>query len=190
MSESDTEWALRITQYRNEEPIITILDTVRKPKFVPDPSVEIELKSYFLFIQKNESKHKSIRGPADYDTAFEIFEELQVKKDRVAEILLTYQRISSDLDRLRDVAKDHIILKREVLNARSEAVRMAIVARTIPELDDLIANINAIIQSAEILTKNMNKTYDILHTQVDTVKQVMYWRNIALPSTEKSSLKY
>lgn len=185
-------WTLRVSRYRTEEPIPTILEQINKPRFVLDKTLETELKGYFIFSQKSEQKPRGIRGPADYETALHIFEEIQVVKDRVGEILLTYKRIQDDLEHLWDTARVYILTKPEVAGAKSESVRLAIVSRTVPELEDLLSGVKSYVTAAELLTRNLNKTYDILATQVDTVKQMVYWRTLALPSAgdKPTSLKF
>lgn len=181
MSETDS-WALLIPKYRNEEPIITILQTINKPRFVLDSTIEIELKNYFIFIQKGELKPRSIRGPADYVTALEIFEEIQTIKDRVSEMQLTFTSIYNDLDRLYELAKAHIILKPEVANAKSETVRMSVVTKTVSELEEVKKKVGTYLKSTELLIKNLNQTYNIVWSQVETIKQMVYWRSLTLPT--------
>jgi RNAse (barnase) inhibitor barstar len=190
--DEDDVWVLRIARYRAEEPIPTVLAQINKPRFVLDNTIETELKGYFIFSQKAEDKPRSIRGPADLEVALQVFEEVQMIKDRVCEILMISQRISKDLERLWDVARVHIVLKPEVASAKSDAVRLAVVARTVPELEDIMSKVKTNVTSSELLVKNLNKTYDIMAAQVDTIKQMMYWRNLALPNAgeKPTSLKF
>jgi archaellum component FlaC len=185
---SDTEsWALLIPKYRNEEPIVTILQTISKPRFVIDSSIETELKNYFIFVQKGELKPRSIRGPADYETALEIFEEIQTIKDRVSEMQLTYASINNDLERLWELAKAHIILKPEIVSAKSDTIRLAVLTKTISELEEVKKKVATHLKSTEILTKNLNQTYNIVHSQVETIKQMVYWRSLTLPTDKQSN---
>lgn len=185
-------WTLRIQRYRTEEPIPTVLDAVTKPRFVFDKTIETELKGYFIFIQKTEQKPRGIRGPGDLETALHIFEEIQTVKDRVGEILLTYRRIQDDLERLWDTARVYILTKPEVANAKSESVRLSIVSRTVAEVEDALALAKSYVTASELLTRNLNKSYDILASQVDTIKQMMYWRSLSLPGAgdKPTSLKF
>lgn len=185
MSE-EASWVIRIAKYRTEEPIVTILETVTKPRFVIDKTVDTELKNYFIFIKNSEMKPRSVRGPADYQTALEIFEEIQMVKDRVAEIQLTYAGINNDLERLWEIAKTHIILKPEIAGAKSDTIRYAVLSKVVSELEDLRTAVGNQLKSAEILTKNLNQTYNIMNSQVETIKQLVYWRSLTLP-TDKSS---
>lgn len=187
MSE-DSTWTLKIAKYRTEEPIVSILEAVQKPRFVIDKSLETELKNYFIFVQKSELKPRSIRGPADYSTALEVFEEVQTVKDRVAEIHLTYTSINNDLDRLFEIARTYIILKPEVAGAKSDTIRQAVLSKTVSELEDIRSNITSLLKSSEILTKNLNQTYNVLNSQVETVKQMVYWRSLTLPNDTKSNV--
>jgi hypothetical protein len=189
-NEDEDIWVQRIVRYRMEEPIPTVLAQITKPRFVLDNTIETELKGYFIFVQKSELKPRGIRGPADYETALQVFEEVQTIKDRIAEILLTYKRINDDLERLWDVARVHIMLKPEVASAKSDAVRLAVVARTVPELEDIMARTKSYVESAELMIKNLNKTYDILATQVDTIKQMVYWRSLSLPTDKPTKREF
>lgn len=189
MIEESDPWIMRVIKYRGEEPITTILSKVVQPRYVLDNSIETELRGYYIFLQNSEERPKSIRGPADYETALRVFDEVQTIKDRVSEILLVYTRITYDLDRMWDICKTHIILKPEVASAKSDTVRMAVIAKTVPELEDLLAKTKSNVASAELLTKNLNKTYEVLATQVDTIKQMMYWRSLALPNEKPSTTR-
>ena len=182
----DASWTIKVAKYRTEEPIVTILETVTKPRFVIDKTVETELKNYFIFVQKAELKPRSVRGPADYSTALEVFEEIQMIKDRVAEIQLTYSSISNDLERLWEIAKAHIILKPEVASAKSDTIRHAILSKVVSELEDLRSTVSGQLKSAEILGKNLNQTYNVMNSQVETIKQMVYWRSLTLPTDNKS----
>jgi hypothetical protein len=186
MSDEDS-WAIRVSKYRTEEPIKNILEIVTKPKFVVDKTIETELKNYFIFVQKGELKPRSIRGPADYETALEIFEEIQTIKDRAAEIQLTYASIISDLERLWEIARAHIILKPEIASAKSDTIRYAVLSKTISELESIKSEMASHLKSAELLTKNLNQTYNIINSQVETVKQMVYWRSLTLPTDRPSN---
>lgn len=180
-------WADVISEYRQEEPIATILQQINRPSFVVDPTIQTELRGYYVFIQKSEMKPRSIAGPADYGTALQILEEVNVYKDRVSEITLKTHAIFKDLERLWEIAKVHILLKPEVASAKSDTIRYAVISKTVHEVEEAMKNIKSQLSSAELLTKNLNQTYNITHTQVEVVKQIVYWRSLSLPTDEKST---
>lgn len=185
---TEDSWMYKVAQYRQEEPIVTVLQQVNNPKFVVDTTIHTELKNYFIFVQKSEMKQRSIRGPADYVTALEIFEEVQTIKDRVAEIVMTNQRIYKDIERLWDIAKIHLLLKPEVSTAKSDTIRYAIISKTVYEVEEVMSVLKSVLNSAELLVKNLNQTYNITHSQVETVKQMVYWRSLTLPTDKPSNI--
>ncbi len=182
------DWSERILAYKNEEPIVTILAAVNRPGFVIDDSIHKELQGYFLFIQKEGTKvPRSILGPGDYPTISRILDDLQPVKDRAAEVLMAFTKTKNDLRRLHDLGRNHLILKSEVINLKNEAMRTAVVAQTLHELEIALSKVEAIIESAEILIKTSNQTYNIVDSQLEAVKQSVYWRQISIPEGSDSS---
>jgi len=172
----------RIVEYRLEEPILSILKNVSKIKI--DESIFQEIKQYRVFGADNEIKF--IHGPTDFDTLFDIFETIQVMKDRVCEIMLSYMGVKSDIDRLYTIAKNHLWLKNELTELKNDGQRNVVIAKVIPEIEDRQHKINLIIAASELITKNLNNTYNIAKEQSVAVQQKMYHVSLTFKDKDRS----
>ncbi len=186
---SDSDWSTRIAQYRTEEPITTILATITRPQFVLDETIHKELQGYFLFLGKQDAKPRTVVGPGDYPTLLQILDDLHPVKDRLSEVILVFGRIKNDVARMMDVVRSYLLLKPEVANSKNDAVRQAIVVQTVPEVESVLSRVKAIIESAEVVLKCCNQTYNFAHTQSDVLKQIVYWRSLTNPTDAQSAGK-
>jgi hypothetical protein len=164
----------KVTDYRLEEPVLSILKSIKNIKV--DESILEELKTYRVF--SSSAKIKFIHGPEDFDTLFDVFETVQVQKDRVCEIQLKYMELKSNIDHLYNIVKNHLWLKPEIIELKNDGQRNIIVSKVIPEIEERQHKINLIIASAELINKNLNSTYNIAKEQSITVQQKMYHRNL------------
>jgi len=172
----------KINDYRLEEPILSILKQVNKIKI--DETILGEIKSYRIFDKQHEIK--KIRGPEDFDTLLDIFDMIQRNKDRVCEIGLTYMSIEYDIKRFWTIAKDHLWLKTELIEMKNDPQRYTALSKTIPEVEERLSIIKLILDQVEIVTKNLNNTYNVGKEQAEAVKQKMYYRSIAADINSKS----
>jgi len=179
----------KIDGYRSEEPIVTVLASVSRPQFVIDETIHRELQTYFLFANASDKKSRTVMGPADYNTLIEILNDLQPAKERVSEILLVFSRIRNDLTNFLDIVRAHLYTKPEVMNAKNDAIRTAIVSKTVPELEKVLSKVKSVIESAEIVHKNCNQTYNICNTMSNVIKEMLYYRSLANPPEQESKGK-
>lgn len=168
----DDFWAARVVVYREEEAIAAAIASSKK--FKVDMSLLRELKGYFPHLDNGERKLKTIRGPADLDRGLEVADKMLTTKDRANYILLVYENYKGKLERLHSIVQANLLAKREVLNLKNEAQRKAIVSLTCPEIEDRLSRVSRILDAAQRVVQNTNQTYNILKTQVEIIKEMMY----------------
>lgn len=184
-----SEWAEDIAGYRAEEPIAHILSVLSQSRFVIDESIHSELQTYFLFINRSDTRLRTVCGPADYSTLVEILNDLQPAKDRVGEIMLISKRIYNDLSLFQDIVRAHLYTKERIIAAKNDAIRQAVCHKTVPELERVMSKVKAILDSAEIVHKNCNQTYNICNTMSSVIKEMVYFRNLAEVPTQPTREK-
>jgi len=167
-------WQARSEGYRAEPVIQSAIRSSCKRNMKPDTSLITELHSYFPFLREKEESSRTIRGPADLNRGLSVAAELQAIKDRTAELILSYDNMRGRLERLHDVVKSTLFLKKEVILLKNDAQRNAVVSITCPEIEDRLSAVKRILSAAETVSKNVNQSFNILKLQVDIVKEMMY----------------
>lgn len=165
-------WAAKVVDYREEPAIAKAIAS--SLKFKIDITLVRELSGYFPHLDQGERKLKSIRGPADLDRGLEVADEMLTTKDRANYILLTYENYKGKLERLLSIVQSHLFSKKEVLNLKNDSQRKAIVSLTCPEIEDRLSRVNRVMDAAQRVVHNTNQSYNILKTQVDIIKEMMY----------------
>ena len=171
----------KINEYRLEEPILSILKQISKIKI--DNTILQELKTYRVFDKQNDIKY--VRGPEDFDVILEIFDTIQRMKDRVCDITLTFMSINYDLARFYNIAKNHLWLKSEMMELKNDPQRYVTISKTIPEVEERQEIIKLILESAEVIVRNLNMTYNVAKEQSVAVQQKMYHRSLTDTKIEK-----
>ncbi len=175
----DGIWQARVSQYRDEPAIERAILTAKKSSFKPDTSLISELHNSFPYLREQEENARTIRGPADLNRGLAVSAELQAIKDRAAEVTLRYDNIRGKLERLHDIVRTNIFLKKEVMLLKNDPQRLAVVAMTCPEIEDRLSAVKRILAAAETVTKNVNQSYNILKLQVEIVREMMYEGGLA-----------
>jgi hypothetical protein len=175
----DDIWQARVSQYRDEPAIEQAILTAKKKAFKPDTSLVSELHNSFPYLREQEENARTIRGPADLNRGLAVSAELQAIKDRAAEITLRYDNIRGKLERLHDIVRTNVFLKKEVMFLKNDPQRLAVVSMTCPEIEDRLAGVKRILSAAETVTKNVNQSYNILKLQIDIVREMMYEGGLA-----------
>lgn len=165
-------WAAKVVDYREEPAIAKAIASALKFKI--DLSLVRELSLYFPHLDSEERKLKSIRGPADLDIGLEVADGMLTTKDRANFILLTYENYKGKLERLLSIVQSHLFSKKEVLQLKNDAQRKAIISLTCPEIEDRLSKVNRVMLAAQRVVHNTNQTYNILKTQVEIIKEMMY----------------
>lgn len=174
IASDDGLWQVRVSQYRDEPAIAAAITTSCKRGFKPDTSIISELQASFLFLREHDDNSRAIRGPADLSRGLEVSSKLQALKDRAAEITLRYDNIRGRLERLHDVVRTNLFMKKEILLLKNDPQRLAVVSMTCPEIEGRLSAVKRILSSAELVTKNVNQSYNILRLQIDIVREMMY----------------
>ena len=167
-------WQARADSYRDEPLIADAIRSSSRKNLKPDTSLIAEFSNYFIFLRDGEESTRTIRGPADLSRGLSVASELQAIKDRAAEIILFYDNMRSRLERYHDVVKSSLFLKKEVIVLKNDTQRNAVVSLTCPEIEDRLSSVKRVLSSAELVSKNVNQSFNILKTQVDIVKEMMY----------------
>lgn len=175
----DDIWQARATAYRDEPAIEQAILASKKRAFKPDGSLIAELHQSFPFLREQEENARTIRGPADLNRGLAVAAELQALKDRSAEITLKYDNIRGKLERLHDIVRTNVCLKKEVIFLKNDSQRSAVVSMTCPEIEDRLSVVKRILASAETVTRNVNQSYNILKLQVEIVREMMYEGGLA-----------
>lgn len=175
----DDIWQARVSQYRDEPAIEQAILTSKKKGFKPDTSLISELHNSFPYLREHEENARTIRGPADLNRGLGVTAELQAIKDRAAEVTLRYDNVRGKLERLHDIVRTNVFLKKEVMFLKNDAQRSAVVSMTCPEIEDRLASVKRILSAAETVTKNVNQTYNILKLQIEIVREMMYEGGLA-----------
>jgi len=182
----DNIWAARVVDYR-EEPAISAAIASSK-KFRVDLSLIKELSGYFPHLDRGEKRVKSIRGPADLGHGLEVADEMLTTKDRANYILLTYENYKGKLERLHSIVQAHLISKKEVMVLKNDAQRKAIVSLTCPEVEEKISRVKRVLDAAQRVVNNTNQTYNILKTQVEIIKEMMYEAGLSNANRKREKL--
>lgn len=167
-------WESRVSMYRMEPDIANAIAKASKKTFNVDPSLINELGNSFPFLRNQDEDIRIIRGPSDLNRGLAVAAELQALKDRAAEITLRVGDVRSRLERLKDVVRIHVFLKKEVVALKNDAQRNAVVSLTCPEIENPLSLAVRVLEAAELVTKNVNQSYNILRVQVDIIKEMMY----------------
>lgn len=175
----DGIWQARVVSYRDEPAIETAITTVKKKAFTPDTTLISELNTSFPFLREQDETARTIRGPSDLAVGLAVASKLQSLKDRAAEITLRYDNIRGRLERLHDIVRTNLFLKKEVILLKNDAQRIAVVSLTCPEIEERLSAVRRILAAAELVTKNVNQSYNILRLQTDIVKEMMYEAGLA-----------
>jgi len=170
----DGIWQARVTQYRDEPVIESAITTAGKKNFKPDLSLISELNTSFPFLREQEENARTIRGPADLNRGLEVAARLQAIKDRAAEITLQYDNMRGKLERLHDIVRTNVFMKKEIILLKNDPQRLAVVSMTCPEIEDRLSSVKRVLAAAELVTKNVNQSYNILRLQIDIVREMMY----------------
>ena len=173
LSEVDI-WHARAIAYREEPAIEAAIVTVLKKGFKTDTSLIAELHGCFPFLRQQDEDARTIRGPADLTRGLAVAAELQAIKDRSAEVTLSHDSIRGRIERLHDVVRTHVFLKKEVMALKNDAQRNAVVSLTCPEIEDRLSAVKRVLSAADTVTRNVNQSYNILKLQIDIVKEMMY----------------
>lgn len=178
-------WASRVVEYRDEETISNAIDSATKFKI--DMSLIKELRGYFPHLSKGEKSAKTIRGPADLIRGLEASEEMLYIKDRANFIILNYENYKGRLERLESIVRSSLLAKREVLALKNEAQRSAILELTAPEIAEKLSRTKRILAAATRVVSNINQSYNILKTQVEIIKEMMYEAGLTKAVNQKLS---
>lgn len=165
-------WLVRVSEYR-EEPVIEKAVNSAK-KFKIDLSLVKELATYFPHLDGDERQVKQIRGPADLGVGLEVADKMLVIKDRASHIILVNENYQGRLERLHSIVRSHVLSKREVMSLKNDAQRSAIVALVCPEIEERISRVKRVLDAAHRVVSNTNQSYNILKTQVEIIKEMMY----------------
>lgn len=172
-------WHARSLTYRNDPAIESSIVAVAKKAFHVDLTLIKELHACFPFLREEDESSRAIRGPADLTRGLAVAGRLQAIKDRSAEITLTHDNIRGRLERLHDVVRSVVFLKKEVMALKNDAQRSAVVSLTCPEIEDCLADVKRVLAAADTVTRNVNQSYNILKLQIDIVKEMMYEGGLA-----------
>lgn len=175
----DSIWQFRVSQYRDEPAIEAAILTAKKKAFKPDTSLIAELNNSFPHLRNQEEQSRTISGPSDLSRGLAVAAELQAIKDRAAEITLQYDNVRGKLERLYDIVRTNIFMKKEILLLKNDPQRMAVVSMTCPEIEDRLSGVKRVLTAAELVTKNVNQSYNILRLQIDIVREMMYHGGLA-----------
>lgn len=167
-------WHVRANSYRSEPAIESSISAMTKKSFQPDISLISELHNSFPFLRVQDEDSRTIRGPADLVRGLAVAAELQAIKDRAAEITLSYNNVRGRIERLYDIVKTNVLIKKEVMALKNDQQRTAVVSLVCPEIEDRLAEVNRVLSAADTITRNVNQSYNILKLQVDIVKEMMY----------------
>ena len=170
----DGIWQARVSQYRDEPVIESAITTAGKKNFKPDLTLISELNNSFPFLREQEESARTIRGPADLNRGLEVASRLQAIKDRAAEVTLQYDNMRGKLERLHDIVRTNVFMKKEVILLKNDPQRSAVVSMTCPEIEDRLSSVKRVLAAAELVTKNVNQSYNILRLQIDIVREMMY----------------
>lgn len=167
-------WQVRATSYRSEPAVEASLAQMTKKSFQPDLTLISELHDCFPFLRTQDEDSRTIRGPADLTRGLAVAAELQAIKDRAAEITLSYDNIRARIERLYDIIKTNVLIKKEVMALKNDQQRNAVVSLCCPEVENRLADVKRVLSAAETVTRNVNQSYNILKLQIDIVKEMMY----------------
>jgi len=167
-------WQARADAYRAEPVVENAIRSACKKNLKPDVTIIGELHSYFPFLREGEESTRTIRGPSDLNRGLAVAAELQSIKDRAAEVILSYDNMRGKLERLHDVVRSTLFMKKEVILLKNDAQRNAVVSLTCPEIEDRLSAVKRVVSAAEIVSKNVNQSFNILKLQVEIVKEMMY----------------
>ena len=185
-SPPENYWAAKVVEYREEPAIARSIASASKFKI--DISLVKELSMYFPHLDREERKLKTIRGPADLDRGLEVADEMLTTKDRANYILLTYENYNGKLERLLSIVQSHLFSKKEVLQLKNDAQRKAIISLTCPEIEDRLSKVNRVMDAAQRVIQNTNQTYNILKTQVEIIKEMMYEGGLSNANRKREKL--
>jgi hypothetical protein len=165
-------WQARAAEYRQEPPIAKALDSAKKIKI--DMSILDELQQYFPHMEEADKLVKRIHGPADLQKGMEIAEQIKSYKDRTSYLLLTLNPVKGRLERLLSIVRAQLFLKKEVLNLKNDTQRNAVISITCPEIEEKLDRVSRLVDAAHLVNQNINQSFNILRTQVEIVKEMMY----------------
>ena len=165
-------WSARVLEYREEDAIANSIASASKIRV--DLSLIKELRRYFPHLDKGDKNVKTIRGPADLPRGLDAAEEMLYIKDRSNYILLVYENYKGRLERLQSIVRSTLLAKREIQGLKNEGQRNAILELTIPEVEENLSRVKRVLSAATRIVSNTNQSYNILKTQVDIIKEMMY----------------
>ena len=180
-------WSARVVEYRDEEAIAQAIASASKVKV--DLSLIKELRTYFPHLKEGEKEVKSIRGPADLGRGLDAAEYMLYTKDRANYIILTYENYKGRLERLQSIVRSSLFSKREIQGLKNEAQRGSIVELTAPEIEDKLSKVKRVLGAAKLVVTNTNQSYNILKTQVEIIKEMMYEAGLTKAMRGKGSDK-
>ena len=186
LSEVDI-WHARTIEYRSEPAIETSIMAMAKESFKVDLTLISEMHECFPFLRTQDEDARTIRGPADLTRGLAVAAELQAIKDRAAEVTLSYDNLRARIERLYDIVKTNVMLKKEVISLKNDQQRSAVVSLCCPEIEDQLSKVKRVLSSADTVTRNVNQSYNILKLQIDIVKEMMYEGGLAKTLRENRS---
>lgn len=179
-------WAARVVEYRDEPAISRAISSSKKFKI--DSSLVKELSGYFPHLYEGEKRAKSILGPSDLHVGLEVADYMLHTKDRASYVLLRYDDYKGKLERLHSIVSSHLIPKREIMGMKNDSQRKAIVSLTCPEIEDRLSRVYRILEAAKRVVSNTNQSYNILKTQVEIIKEMMYEAGLSNARNGKTTL--
>lgn len=172
-------WHVRANSYRGEPAIEASISAMDKKSFKSDLTLISELHECFPFLRTQDEDSRTIRGPADLNRGLAVAAELQAIKDRAAEITLSYDNVRGRIERLYDIVKTNVLIKKEVMALKNDQQRSAVVSLCCPEIEDRLADVKRVLAAAETVTRNVNQSYNILKLQIEIVREMMYEGGLA-----------
>jgi len=179
-------WVTKTVEYRDEPAIAQAITSSKKFKI--DLSLITELSGYFPHLDDGENAVKSIRGPSDLGVGLEVADRMLTTKDRASYIILVYENYKGKLERLHSIVHSHLLSKKELMALKNDAQRKSVVSITCPEIEDRLSRVNRVLDAAHRVVNNTNQSYNILKTQVEIIKEMMYEAGLSNATRKSSNL--
>ena len=168
MDEAISENSL-IDTLRQDPVIQKLLHGVKRPLYTVDESVFEELQKYFVEIKPISE--------VDILDANEKLAQIQAYRDRTVSLLVGMNHVQASLERLFSMAEGVVYLRPDVRKS-SQYEKAIIVRDVVREVSDKLEMVKAVVNSAELVMKNLNSSYNSVATQLEAIKQAGYQRNL------------
>jgi len=166
-------------QFRSDPLVAMAIERVEKEMaFRLDDSLHRELDTYFVAsLPTATGEKRSLPTRLSRDSDFEVvigtLEDIQAKRDRVTQILLSLQSFRARITDLFEIIEGHLYKRKEIQELKSEYMRTAVVHSIVPELQQRISNVKVLIDKCDLIVRNLDKTYYTIATMLEAARFYM-----------------